>query len=298
MHRVSKNRESWPFLGVPGVPGGHGDPRTPRGLCLGPGYRPARRCRATGRAGLALVALGLAGAGLLAQEADFDSRGSGFVGRTFVDGGVRFSENLWFPGGNQVQFAVTNGTGTLGGFSAFSAPNVMTTGSWSTGTTLGFTRTHQWIASIDQPARAGQVDLFWLARDSWRDTEVCLEGLVGDDVVVSDCFVHPGALGTQVQHTRLRIEGVAFERMRFICRGGISPGDRDGILAVFDNVRLEADEPCVADVDGDGQLSVFDFLAFQNLFDAGDPRADLDGDGQLTLLDFLAFQNAFDAGCP
>ena len=27
------------------------------------------------------------------------------------------------------------------------------------------------------------------------------------------------------------------------------------------------------------------------------PLADLDGDGELTLFDFLAFQNAFDAGC-
>jgi hypothetical protein len=26
--------------------------------------------------------------------------------------------------------------------------------------------------------------------------------------------------------------------------------------------------------------------------------ADLDGDGELTIFDFLAFQNAFDAGCP
>ncbi|MEQ9096873.1 MAG: VCBS repeat-containing protein [Phycisphaerales bacterium] len=55
---------------------------------------------------------------------------------------------------------------------------------------------------------------------------------------------------------------------------------------------------CPADVDGDGELTLFDFLAFQNLFDAGDPRADFDADGSLTLFDFLAFQNAFDAGCP
>jgi endonuclease/exonuclease/phosphatase family metal-dependent hydrolase len=54
---------------------------------------------------------------------------------------------------------------------------------------------------------------------------------------------------------------------------------------------------CPADLDGDGSLTVFDFLAFQNLFDAGDPTADFDGDGSLTLFDFLAFQNAFDAGC-
>ena len=54
---------------------------------------------------------------------------------------------------------------------------------------------------------------------------------------------------------------------------------------------------CRADLDGDGELTLFDFLAFQNAFDAGDPIADFDGDGSLTLFDFLAFQNEFDAGC-
>ena len=55
---------------------------------------------------------------------------------------------------------------------------------------------------------------------------------------------------------------------------------------------------CRADIDGDGSLTIFDFLGFQNLFDAGDLAADFDGDGALTLFDFLAFQNEFDAGCP
>ena len=54
---------------------------------------------------------------------------------------------------------------------------------------------------------------------------------------------------------------------------------------------------CAADRDGDGGLTIFDFLEYQNQFDAGDPQADLDGDGVLTLFDFLAFQNRFDAGC-
>ena len=54
---------------------------------------------------------------------------------------------------------------------------------------------------------------------------------------------------------------------------------------------------CFADFDGDGSLSLFDFLAYQNAFDAGDLSADCDGDGSLTLFDFLCFQNAFDAGC-
>jgi hypothetical protein len=54
---------------------------------------------------------------------------------------------------------------------------------------------------------------------------------------------------------------------------------------------------CDADCDGSGALDFFDFLCFQDAFDAGDPAADLDGDGSLTVFDFLAFQNAFDAGC-
>jgi hypothetical protein len=62
--------------------------------------------------------------------------------------------------------------------------------------------------------------------------------------------------------------------------------------------RWDGCTPCPADLDLDGTLTVFDFLAFQNLFDDGDLRADFDGDGELTVFDFLAFQTAFDAGCP
>ncbi|MFI4881201.1 MAG: GC-type dockerin domain-anchored protein [Phycisphaerales bacterium JB064] len=66
----------------------------------------------------------------------------------------------------------------------------------------------------------------------------------------------------------------------------------------IDHLQIGLRAPaCPADLDGDGVLTLFDFLAFQNLFDTGDPRADFDGDGALTLFDFLAFQNAFDAGC-
>ncbi|MFG0284869.1 MAG: GC-type dockerin domain-anchored protein [Phycisphaerales bacterium JB039] len=55
---------------------------------------------------------------------------------------------------------------------------------------------------------------------------------------------------------------------------------------------------CFADCDGDGELTFFDFLCFQNAFSAGDPAADCYGDGELTFFDFLCFQNAFSAGCP
>ena len=54
---------------------------------------------------------------------------------------------------------------------------------------------------------------------------------------------------------------------------------------------------CRADFDGDGSLTIFDFLAFQNAFDTGNLCADFDGDGSLTIFDFLQFQNEFAAGC-
>jgi hypothetical protein len=95
----------------------------------------------------------------------------------------------------------------------------------------------------------------------------------------------------------VRVQGglLAFEAA---CDGaavaGASPAP-----ALFMTVRFrDAVGGCRADFDGDGDLTLFDFLAFQNAFDAGDLAADFDGDGVLTLFDFLAFQNAFDAGCP
>lgn len=56
---------------------------------------------------------------------------------------------------------------------------------------------------------------------------------------------------------------------------------------------------CQADLDGDGELTVFDFLRFQNRFDSGGASgfADFAYDGQLDIFDFLAFFNMFDAGC-
>ena len=71
----------------------------------------------------------------------------------------------------------------------------------------------------------------------------------------------------------------------------------DGDLLLVQSLLFAAGDDCRVDLDGDGSLTIFDFLAFQNLFDAGDPLADFDGDSSLTIFDFLAFQNEFDAGC-
>ncbi|MEO1277468.1 MAG: peroxidase family protein [Planctomycetota bacterium] len=87
------------------------------------------------------------------------------------------------------------------------------------------------------------------------------------------------------------IDLVNAQTLSTIIRRNTSIGDEIG-----DNAFI-APERCAADLDGDTELTIFDFLAFQTLFDAGDLRADFDGDGALTVFDFLEFQNAFDAGC-
>lgn len=61
--------------------------------------------------------------------------------------------------------------------------------------------------------------------------------------------------------------------------------------------EIFGDAPCLADFDGDGELTIFDYLAFFNAFAAGDEAADCDGDGALSLMDFQCFQSAFLAGC-
>jgi hypothetical protein len=86
-------------------------------------------------------------------------------------------------------------------------------------------------------------------------------------------------------------------RMRFVAIDNPNDSVTEAGIDRF-RITFEGGATCRADIDGDGQLSIFDFLAFQNAFDSGDLAADFDGDGSLSLFDFLAFQNEFDAGCP
>ena len=54
---------------------------------------------------------------------------------------------------------------------------------------------------------------------------------------------------------------------------------------------------CGADVNGDGELNVLDFVAFQQLWQDGDPGADCDANGVFNVLDFVCFQQRFQIGC-
>jgi hypothetical protein len=55
---------------------------------------------------------------------------------------------------------------------------------------------------------------------------------------------------------------------------------------------------CQADINGDGQVNVQDFLAYLALYAAADPRADIDGSGAVNVQDFLAYLALYAHGCP
>jgi hypothetical protein len=93
------------------------------------------------------------------------------------------------------------------------------------------------------------------------------------------------------------VVGVTDEfRVRFVATDNPNDSVTEAGIDAF-SIIVDGGTACRADIDGDGELSIFDFLAFQNAFDAGDLSADFDGDGELSIFDFLAFQNEFDAGC-
>jgi hypothetical protein len=79
-------------------------------------------------------------------------------------------------------------------------------------------------------------------------------------------------------------------------------GDADEAWEVGDNpwhdlVFTANWKTCLGDVNGDGELTIVDFIAFQNGFTAGSPKADCDQNGVLNVLDFVCFQDVFQAGC-
>ena len=69
-------------------------------------------------------------------------------------------------------------------------------------------------------------------------------------------------------------------------------GSESGSAYVFD-----LNCTCPADVNGDGNLNVLDFVAFQLLWQDQDPAADCDANGEFNVLDFVCFQQLFQAGC-
>ncbi|UYV12694.1 MAG: hypothetical protein NCW75_00030 [Phycisphaera sp.] len=107
------------------------------------------------------------------------------------------------------------------------------------------------------------------------------------DLTVSDVLSGPVVLDVRTRTIRY---DVYVDRMSSLSESRLD-------VLVEGELRVLVGRDCAVDLDGDGEATVFDFLAFFNLFDLADPLADFDGDGEFTLFDFLEFQTQFMAGC-
>ena len=207
----------------------------------------------------------------------------------------------WIDGG--MNAASTSETGTLG------VPDCIDIGSFSFTGAFGPT-TETLEQRVDISGRAAQIDAGELATEfSILLQSRVASGLVdraivdleflneNDEILASEQFEDAAPTGvfdwSRASDRRPPPVGTRTVVVRLVAiRSGGSSTD-----AYFDEATLRLADACRADLDGDGVLTIFDFLAFQNLFDTGDLEADFDGDCGLTIFDFLEFQNQFDAGC-
>ncbi|MEQ8318016.1 MAG: right-handed parallel beta-helix repeat-containing protein [Phycisphaerales bacterium] len=134
------------------------------------------------------------------------------------------------------------------------------------------------------------------------DDDVSLFSFAGSNGLVNTFTNNTAQLGDDIYHASpvdIDATGVCWGTSVPLAIGGRIYDGRDepGLGIVwFDPVAPDCDG-CRADLDGDGALTLFDYLAFSGLFGLGDLQADFDGDGVLTIFDFLLFQTEFEAGC-
>lgn len=117
------------------------------------------------------------------------------------------------------------------------------------------------------------------------------------------------AAGQQVEHTfditgrTLLDMGWTERAWQFVAEGTMTTLEfysvtvPPGFGPALDDVRVTLVGCCAADFNGDGAVTVQDFLAYLSAYAAGEARADINGDGQVNVQDFLAYLSAYSAGC-
>ena len=181
--------------------------------------------------------------------ADFDDVAEGFTPTAFTSRGVTFSRGTWFPPPSvDLTFGIDDGSGdmkALGFGNTFSSPNVMSVGGYVTGPQSAFYRVHGWTAAVaGQLFTGGRVDVYYIK--DFLGATAYLRGVRNGQVVSEDSFVITNPNPFEALHTRLSIEGPLFDELRFEIFGGPPGGDRDGLLAIFDNVGLTIPAPATA----------------------------------------------------
>ena len=183
--------------------------------------------------------------------------------------------------------------------------------------------------SDDVPFTSGSAYVFELIDGVWTETDkltasdAVADAWFGASISISGDSLVVGAQGDSEIGTASgaayvfeRIDGTWTETAKLLASDGVDEDAFGSSVSVSGGTvlvgsRLDDDNgmnsgslyvfeigcACPADVNGDGQLNVLDFVAFQLLWQAGDPAADCDANGEFNVLDFVCFQQLFQAGC-
>jgi hypothetical protein len=100
---------------------------------------------------------------------------------------------------------------------------------------------------------------------------------------------------TPVAPPRRRNHAMAYDSARkvIVLFGGLDNDDEP----LNDTWEFSCVPLCYPDLDKNGTLDLFDFLAYVNLFNAQDGAADCEQNGVFNLFDFFCFVNLFNEGC-
>ena len=242
-----------------------------------------------------------------AQVVDFEDLTEGFYGKTFEYGGMFFQDinqvSGVFPDGSTFgpqefdEVTIEDATFFYNDFPEWGSPDKALTfgNAFVPGDNLSIGRISSATMVLDEDQTSVTMDIAYYENGPWGGIVFHLDAIQLGEVVGSSDTITISDLGGRdnIALGTLSISGVEFDELHLYATFG---GEFSLPRILIDDISFGG-TTCAADMDGDGELTLFDFLAFQNAFDSGDPVADFDGDGELTLFDFLAFQNAFDAGC-
>lgn len=130
--------------------------------------------------------------------------------------------------------------------------------------------------------------------------EACSASGTHPIVIVNQLFEGEGDLGgiSATFKANFKAEVDAGDIVSFsITNVVISPSFLVGSMQFTSGAAVIDSIACPPDVEGDGDLDIFDFLAFQNEHANQTPRGDFECDGDWDVFDFLAFQGAYAEGC-
>lgn len=239
---------------------------------------------------------------------DFEDLAENFYGATFTHQGIEYSDinqvSGEFPSGETFgpqefdELIIEDATLFYNDYPGWgSADKMLTFGSsFVTGDNLSLGRVSSVTMTLDDNADSVSMDIAFYEDGPWGGIVLHLDALLDGNVVGSDTRTLSDNGGRDSINTdTFDISGVEFDTLHVYATYG---SEYSLPRLVIDDMTINyVGADCVADVNGDGEVTPTDFTAWVNAFNNNAPECDQNGDGSCTATDFTAWVNNFNNGC-